>query len=94
MTDLKEPGRAEAEAQRITESSDAELREYIHRGLTERWLSGVVRRLNRLEQRPATTNLARWAFPGERITKKNNPAANRTRLLARYVDTSTTCLSA
>jgi hypothetical protein len=63
MTDaFKEPGRAEAEAHRITESSDAELREYIHRGITERWLSGVVRRLNRLEQRPATRNLARWAL--------------------------------
>jgi hypothetical protein len=50
------------EAHRITESSDAELREYIHRGITERWLSGVVRRLNRLEQRAATRNFAQWAL--------------------------------
>jgi hypothetical protein len=62
MTDLKEPSRAEAEAQLITEFSDADLREYIHRGKTERWLSGVVRRLNRLEQRPATRNLAQCAL--------------------------------
>ena len=62
MTDaFKEPDRAEAEAHRITESSDAELREYIHRGITKRWLSGVVRRLNRLEQRPASRNLAQCA---------------------------------
>ena len=60
--DFKKPGRAEAEAHLIKESSDAELREYIHRGLTERWLSGVVRRLNRLEQRPATRNLAQCAL--------------------------------
>jgi hypothetical protein len=62
MTDPKEPSRAEAEAHRITQSSDAELREYIHRGITERWLSRVVRRLNRLEQRAATRNLAQWAL--------------------------------
>jgi hypothetical protein len=63
MTDaFKKPGRAKAEAHRITEFSDGDLREYIHRGLTERWLSGVVRRLNRLEQRPATRNLAQCAL--------------------------------
>jgi hypothetical protein len=62
MMDLKESSRAEVEAHRIAESSDAEVREYIHRGITERWLSGVVRSLNRLEQRPATCNLARWAL--------------------------------
>ena len=74
MTDaFKKPGRAEAEAHRITEFSDGDLREYIHRGLTERWLSGVVRRLNRLEQRPMCA-AASW-FPSERITKKNNPVA-------------------
>jgi hypothetical protein len=58
MSELKERGRAEAEAHLITESSEAELREYIHRDLMERWLSGVVRSLNRLEQRPATRDLA------------------------------------
>jgi hypothetical protein len=63
MTDaFEDPGRAEAEAHRITVSSDAESREYIHRGITVRWLSGVVRRLNRLEQHPASRNLARWAL--------------------------------
>jgi hypothetical protein len=63
MTDaFNKPGRAQAEAHRITESSDPELREYIHRGIKERWLSGVVRRLNRLEQRPATRNLAQCAL--------------------------------
>ena len=63
MTDaFKEPGRVEAEAHRIIEFSDADLREYIHRGLMERWLSGVVRRLNRLEQRPATRTFAQSAL--------------------------------
>jgi hypothetical protein len=62
MDAFKEPSRAEAEAHRITESSDVELRNYIHRGITERWLSGVVGRLNRLEQRPATRNLAQCAL--------------------------------
>jgi hypothetical protein len=74
MDALKEPSRAEAEAHRITESSDVELRNYIHRGITERWLSGVVGRLNRLEQRPATRkprpmrSAPSW-FPGERIKR-------------------------
>ena len=63
MTDaFKKPDRAETEARRITESSNAEVREYFHRGIKERSLYGVVRRLNRLEQRPATRNLARWAL--------------------------------
>jgi hypothetical protein len=53
MTDaIKKPDPAEAEARQITESSDAEVREYFHRGIKERWLSGVVRRLNRLERTP------------------------------------------
>jgi hypothetical protein len=58
----KKLDRAEAEAHRITESSDAELREYIYRGMKERWLFDVVRRLNRLEQRPATHNLGQCAL--------------------------------
>ena len=38
MTDaFKKPGRAEAEAHRITEFADADLREYIHRGLSMRY---------------------------------------------------------
>jgi hypothetical protein len=44
------------------ESSDAELREYIYRGMKERWLFDVVRRLNTLEQRPATHNLGQCAL--------------------------------
>jgi hypothetical protein len=62
MDAFKQPGRAEAEAHRITESSDSELREYMHRGLKQRWLHGVVRRLNRLEQRAATRTLAQCAL--------------------------------
>ena len=63
MTDaFKKPDRAETEARRITESSNAEVREYFHRGIKERWLSGVVYRLNRLEQRPPTHDLARRAL--------------------------------
>jgi hypothetical protein len=61
MTDaFKEPDRAEAEAHRITESSNAEVHEYFHRGIKERWLSGVVH--NRLEQRPPKHNLVRRAL--------------------------------
>jgi hypothetical protein len=46
MTDaFKKSGRAEADTRRITESSDAEVREYFNRGIKERWQSVVVRRL-------------------------------------------------
>jgi hypothetical protein len=62
MDAFKKPDRAEAEARQITESSDAEVREYFHRGIKERWLSGVVHRLNRLERRPPAHNLARRAL--------------------------------
>jgi hypothetical protein len=65
----------EREAEAIACASDQEVRDYVRRGIMERWLSSVVHCLNWLENRPATRDLARRAlrrlgFPSIRMTLK------------------------
>jgi len=52
----------EREAEAISRASEQEVREYVRRGIMERWLSRVVHYLNWLEGRPATRDLARRAL--------------------------------
>ena len=52
----------EREAAAISRASEQEVRDYVRRGIMERWLSGVVHCLNWLEGRPATRDLARQAL--------------------------------
>jgi len=52
----------EGEAEAISRGSDQEVRDYVRRGIMERWLSRVVHCLNWLEGRPATRELARRAL--------------------------------
>jgi hypothetical protein len=50
------------EAARIAHASDEEVRDHLRRGMMERRLSKLVRRLNMLEQQGPTRDLARQAL--------------------------------
>jgi hypothetical protein len=52
----------EREAEAIVRASEQELSNYVRRGMIERWLSAVVRCLDRLERQPRTRALARRAL--------------------------------
>jgi len=52
----------ERDAEAISRASDQEVRDYVRRGMMERWLSGMVHCLNWLEGRPATRDIARRAL--------------------------------
>jgi hypothetical protein len=52
----------ELETTKIAQASDEEARNFVSRAMRERWLSTVVRCLNRLEQKPTSRNLARRAL--------------------------------
>ena len=53
---------AESETHRIANLSEEEARQFVDRGLRERWLSKVIRCLNQLERKPATATIARRAL--------------------------------
>src|SRR5262245_56626945 len=52
----------EREAEAIVCASEQEVRDYVRRGIMERWLSHLVHTLNLLEGRPATRDVARRAL--------------------------------
>lgn len=52
----------EAEAERIARAPEPEVRDYMHRGMTGRWLSTVVRCLNGMERQAGTRALAEHAL--------------------------------
>ena len=63
----------ESEAEAISRASDQDVRDYVRRGIMERWLSRLVHSLNWLEgragdARPCPTGSAATRFPYDRMT--------------------------
>ena len=55
-------GAPERETETISRASDREVRDYVRRGIMERWLSRVVHSVNWLEGQPSARDLARKAL--------------------------------